>query len=97
MNKCLTVLLNLIVWDRHAAPGGIASLVLCLIGGSLYRQAPLRKSKAGIGLAIAEQADDVWDTELSMDDRQALLDAEEENLSGSHKRRGKSPIATHKI
>lgn len=44
MNKCLTVLLNLLIWDQHAAPAGIASLFLCLIGGSLYKQAPLRKN-----------------------------------------------------
>ncbi|KAL7573109.1 hypothetical protein ACA910_018790 [Epithemia clementina (nom. ined.)] len=42
MNKCLTILLNIMVWDQHATPWGIASLMLCLMGGSLYRQSPLR-------------------------------------------------------
>ena len=42
MNKCLTILLNLVVWDQHAPSGGIVSLILCLIGGALYRQAPMR-------------------------------------------------------
>ena len=42
VNKCLTVLVNCLIWDQHAGPVGIASLLLCLVGGSLYQQAPLR-------------------------------------------------------
>lgn len=44
MNKCLTVLVNLLIWDNHASPEGCACLFVCLIGGSLYRQAPLRRT-----------------------------------------------------
>ena len=46
MNKCLTILANLLIWDNHASPMGIASLFLCLIGGSIYQQAPLRRTKS---------------------------------------------------
>lgn len=46
MNKCLTVLVNLLIWDNHASPEGIGCLLICLIGGSLYRQAPLRGTRA---------------------------------------------------
>lgn len=74
MNKCLTVLLNLVVWDQHAPPGGIAFLFLCLIGGSLYRQAPMRRKKMG---QVAD-ADDVWETELTTDEKEALIDSEED-------------------
>lgn len=45
INKCLTILLNCLIWDNHAPPAGIASLFLCLIGGSLYQQAPMRVKK----------------------------------------------------
>lgn len=45
MNKCLTVLVNLVIWDQHAPPEGIVSLSLCLFGGVLYKQAPMRKTK----------------------------------------------------
>ena len=78
MNKCLTILLNLVVWDQHAPPGGIAALLLCLIGGALYRQAPMRRRKIG---QVAD-SDDVWETELTTDEKDALLDSEEEG-SGS--------------
>jgi len=43
MNKCLTVLCNFFIWDQHAKPTGIASLFICLLGGAIYRQAPMRK------------------------------------------------------
>lgn len=43
LNKCVTVLVNLMIWDNHAPPSGIMSLLLCLIGGSFYKQAPMRK------------------------------------------------------
>ena len=46
MNKCFTVLVNLIIWDQHAPPEGIISLSLCLFGGFLYKQAPMRKQHA---------------------------------------------------
>mmetsp|Transcript_20348 Transcript_20348/g.34667 ORF Transcript_20348/g.34667 Transcript_20348/m.34667 type:complete len:353 (+) Transcript_20348:58-1116(+) len=42
MNKMLTVTVNVLIWDKHASTAGIASLVLCLFGGSLYQQAPMR-------------------------------------------------------
>jgi hypothetical protein len=46
INKCLTVLLNLIIWDQHAGTAGIASLLICLVGGVFYQQAPLRTNNS---------------------------------------------------
>ena len=43
VNKMLTVLLNVLIWDAHASAVGIASLVVCVLGGALYQQAPLRE------------------------------------------------------
>lgn len=45
LNKCLTILLNCMIWDQHAAPGGLLGLCLCLVGGSLYQQSPMRVKK----------------------------------------------------
>jgi GDP-mannose transporter len=67
MNKCLTVLLNMLVWENHAPPMGIASLFLCLVGGSLYRQSPMRpttRSSSSRGELILKD-DDIWDTEVN--------------------------------
>ena len=43
INKCLTVLVNLLIWDNHAGLSGILSLSLCLVGGVFYKQAPMKK------------------------------------------------------
>jgi len=65
MNKCLTILLNILVWDQHAPPLGIASLALCLVGGSLYRQAPLRKDavKAEATIQVAQDSSVAFELE----------------------------------
>ena len=41
-NKMLTVLANVLIWDKHASIYGIVSLAVCLLGASSYKQAPLR-------------------------------------------------------
>jgi len=46
MNKMLTVTVNVLIWDKHASPAGISSLLVCLVGGSLYQQAPPRDKSA---------------------------------------------------
>jgi GDP-mannose transporter len=42
VNKFLTVLLNVIVWDKHSTPLGITAVCLCLLAGVFYQQAPRR-------------------------------------------------------
>jgi GDP-mannose transporter len=42
MCKVATVIINLVIWDRHEAPAGLAALALCLAAGSAYEQAPMR-------------------------------------------------------
>ena len=59
MNKCLTILLNFFIWDQHAQPAGIACLLLCLLGGSMYQQAPMRKDMDKLaGAAVAADGND---------------------------------------
>ena len=50
-NKALTVMVSQLAWPRHASPRGVAALVLCLIGGALYRQSPLRTTPSAEELA----------------------------------------------
>eukprot|EP00581_Thalassiosira_minuscula_P030830 CAMPEP_0183774022 /NCGR_PEP_ID=MMETSP0739-20130205/40786_1 /TAXON_ID=385413 /ORGANISM="Thalassiosira miniscula, Strain CCMP1093" /LENGTH=258 /DNA_ID=CAMNT_0026015191 /DNA_START=426 /DNA_END=1202 /DNA_ORIENTATION=+ len=49
MNKCMTVLVNLSIWDQHAPMEGIVSLALCLAGGVMYKQAPMKRMKENEG------------------------------------------------
>ena len=42
VNKFLTVLLNVVIWDKHSSFFGIVAVCLCLLAGSAYQQAPRR-------------------------------------------------------
>lgn len=42
VNKFITVLLNVLVWDKHSSPFGIFSVCVCLSAGIFYQQAPRR-------------------------------------------------------
>jgi len=44
--KLISVLLNTMIWEKHASAVGICWLFVCLGCSSLYRQAPLRASSA---------------------------------------------------
>ena len=42
MNKIATIIINIIMWDKHATPAGVLCLLLCIAGGTMYKQAPMR-------------------------------------------------------
>jgi len=48
LNKALTVLLNIAMWDKHASTTGTLALLACLVAGLFYQQAPKRKSPASL-------------------------------------------------
>ena len=59
-NKMLTVLVNMLIWDKHASLGGVLWLCVCLAGATAYQQAPLREDKKAqvtIGLLNSDGAD----------------------------------------
>lgn len=64
MNKCLTILLNVLIWDQHATPGGIFSLFICIAGGMVYQQSPMRADKLSAEIPGAD-ADDAFEDEIS--------------------------------
>eukprot|EP00522_Entomoneis_paludosa_P009573 CAMPEP_0172445580 /NCGR_PEP_ID=MMETSP1065-20121228/5390_1 /TAXON_ID=265537 /ORGANISM="Amphiprora paludosa, Strain CCMP125" /LENGTH=290 /DNA_ID=CAMNT_0013196463 /DNA_START=52 /DNA_END=924 /DNA_ORIENTATION=- len=82
MNKCLTILLNILVWDQHAPPLGIASLFLCLVGGMLYRQAPMRAGHGKTG------EDSLQRLQVSTENESAF----DSNLHGEDGVKGNSPL-----
>ncbi len=45
VNKFLTVLLNVILWDKHSTPTGIVAVCICLAAGMFYQQAPMRNAE----------------------------------------------------
>ncbi|XP_043703425.1 GDP-mannose transporter GONST3-like isoform X1 [Telopea speciosissima] len=38
VNKLLTVVINLIIWDKHSSVLGTAGLLICMVGGVMYQQ-----------------------------------------------------------
>jgi GDP-mannose transporter len=42
--KILTVIINMVIWDKHASPAELAFLALGLLAGAFYEQAPMRFS-----------------------------------------------------
>ncbi|GFY81986.1 golgi nucleotide sugar transporter 3 [Actinidia rufa] len=46
VNKLLTVVLNLLIWDKHSTFVGTVGLLICMIGGIMYRQSTNNKAKA---------------------------------------------------
>jgi len=45
--KVITVLVNILIWDKHATPAGLVCLSICLVVAALYQQAPLRSTSGG--------------------------------------------------
>ena len=48
-NKFLTVVLNILLWDKHSSKMGQLAVVGCLIAGSFYQQAPRREELRSSG------------------------------------------------
>lgn len=44
VNKLLTVVINLIVWDKHSKFVGTVGLLICMVGGVMYQQSTSNKS-----------------------------------------------------
>ena len=38
VNKLLTVMINLVIWDRHSTVVGTIGLLICMLGGVLFQQ-----------------------------------------------------------
>lgn len=45
MCKIATVVINCLIWDKHASFEGLVALFVCLFSGMAYQQAPLRSQK----------------------------------------------------
>lgn len=43
MCKIATVVVNCLMWEKHASAPGMAALFVCLFAGMGYQQAPMRE------------------------------------------------------
>ncbi|XP_020104919.1 GDP-mannose transporter GONST3 isoform X2 [Ananas comosus] len=65
VNKLLTVVINLVIWDKHASLVGTIGLLICMSGGVLYQQSTT-KPKAPKVEAKAEADDEEQQKLLQM-------------------------------
>ena len=42
-----SIFINQVIWDKHASANGLAALLVCLLAGTFYKQAPRRGERAG--------------------------------------------------
>lgn len=63
VNKFLTVLINVLIWDKHAGPFGLVCLILTIAGGVLYQQSVTSRSNAlsQRDSLVSKQTDSVTD------------------------------------
>ena len=57
VNKFLTVLLNVLIWDKHSSPIGLVAVCTCLLAGTFYQQAPRRDEVRKVAQADKEAAE----------------------------------------
>ena len=55
-NKMLTVLANAMVWDQHASLTGVMFLVVCLLGATGYKQAPMAETMEDEGASSTRKS-----------------------------------------
>ncbi|URE36150.1 Triose-phosphate Transporter family [Musa troglodytarum] len=46
VNKLLTVVINLVIWDKHSTLIGTIGLLICMFGGVMYQQSTSKPKKA---------------------------------------------------
>uniref|UniRef100_A0ACD5XKD5 Uncharacterized protein n=1 Tax=Avena sativa TaxID=4498 RepID=A0ACD5XKD5_AVESA len=79
VNKFLTVAINVTIWDKHASPFGLVSLLFTLAGGVLYQQSVSAK-----GNTAATQHE--RSSEQPKDDSDSADDEEKQKLVSSGER-----------
>lgn len=65
VNKLLTVVINLVIWDKHSTVVGTIGLLICMIGGVLYQQSTTKPKTAVLPEQVkAEMGDEEEQKEL---------------------------------
>jgi len=79
MNKCLTVIFNNLIWDQHASREGTFYLFVCVTGGIIYKQSPMRSAESS---KPPISADDVeFKAEIGSDEALLTEDIESEDTT----------------
>ncbi|KAL8096013.1 GDP-mannose transporter GONST3-like [Apium graveolens] len=58
VNKLLTVVINLVIWDKHSTFVGTMGLLICMFGGVMYQQFSSTKPKAAKDVEVQESKEE---------------------------------------
>ncbi|KAL1813868.1 hypothetical protein DCAR_0626253 [Daucus carota subsp. sativus] len=58
VNKLLTVVINLVIWDKHSTFVGTIGLLICMSGGVMYQQFSSTKPKAAKDVEVQESKEE---------------------------------------
>ncbi|XP_010534178.1 PREDICTED: GDP-mannose transporter GONST3-like [Tarenaya hassleriana] len=81
VNKLLTVVINLVIWDKHSTFVGTMGLLICMFGGVMYQQSTSKKPKA-VQEAEPQERDEEQEKLLEMQENKES-DSIEKAASGS--------------
>ncbi|KAJ4844885.1 GDP-mannose transporter gonst3 [Turnera subulata] len=85
VNKLLTVVINLVIWDKHSTFIGTVGLLICMVGGIMYQQSASNKPKP-VPEVKAEQAEEEQQKLLEM---QSNKESNIEEKEGAESHSGK--------
>jgi GDP-mannose transporter len=93
LNKLLTVFLNILVWDNHSSTIGTLCLLGCLVGGSLYKQAPMRVLRVEPIASSPKSPIPVETVVIEMQEIEAAQEPSELEAQRTERLRNPNPVA----
>jgi GDP-mannose transporter len=61
VNKCITMAVNVAIWDKHASAPGLLALLIALMASTLYEQSPMREGRqppiVGVSKGVTAEKD----------------------------------------
>ncbi|KAF2310706.1 hypothetical protein GH714_016493 [Hevea brasiliensis] len=64
VHKFLTVVINVLIWDKHASPFGLLCLLFTLAGGVLYQQSVTRPGAESVPKQTKSENDGAEESQL---------------------------------
>ncbi|KAL6952858.1 GDP-mannose transporter gonst3 [Sarracenia purpurea var. burkii] len=85
VNKLLTVVINLVIWDKHSSFVGTVGLLICMLGGIMYQQSTSNKPNAVKG----ERSQESEEEQHKLLEMQSITETinDEKQVSGSVERK----------
>ena len=68
--KVITVIINVVIWDKHATREGLCWLFMCLVAAAFYQQSPVRQPHEPEAQALVSAADKATSAEEEDEDEE---------------------------